>query len=277
MQLDSKTLKEQVKSHWENETCGVRYAESDGRIQYFREISKARYELEPYIHDFADFNSARNKTLLEIGVGAGTDFTNWTKSAQHSTGVDLTEAAIQLTRERLVLEKIDPSAYSLQTADAENLNFENNSFDIVYSWGVLHHSPNTKKAVEEVFRVLKTDGTAKIMVYHLYSWVTLMLYLVHGLLKGRFLTSPRQIVFEHLESPGTKAYTIAEIEELFTEIGFKNIKTSTKLSPADFLGNKRSSKYTSFKYKLAWAIFPSRLIRLIGHRFGLYLLVEAQK
>lgn len=78
------TLKAEVKAHWEAETCGTRYAQAADRQAYFDEISEARYRLEPYIAAFADFPSARGKTVLEIGVGAGADFANWCQYSEHA-------------------------------------------------------------------------------------------------------------------------------------------------------------------------------------------------
>jgi hypothetical protein len=100
--------KSKVKDHWEEETCGTRYGSNRDRKSFFDEISEARYKLEPYIRPFADFQTAEGKAVLEIGVGAGADFQNWCQYASHATGVDLTDAAISLTSERLELNSIPP-------------------------------------------------------------------------------------------------------------------------------------------------------------------------
>jgi ubiquinone/menaquinone biosynthesis C-methylase UbiE len=178
-------LKSRVKAHWEDETCGTRYADAVDRQVYFQDISDTRYQLEPYILQFADFASAKGKQVLEIGVGAGADFLNWCQHAKHATGIDLTEAAIRLTDERLCLNGIPAERYTLQTSDAENLPFEANSFDILYSWGVLHHTPDTYRAFQEAFRVLRPGGTMKVMIYHVPSWVGLMLYLRYAVPHGK--------------------------------------------------------------------------------------------
>ena len=94
----------------------------------------------------------------------GADHLEWARSSPRSlTGIDLTDRAIQFTQERLGFY----SLYSdLRVADAENLPFSDNSFDIVYSYGVLHHSPDTAQAIREVHRVLRPGGSARIMIYH---------------------------------------------------------------------------------------------------------------
>lgn len=159
--LNTASLKSKVKGHWEKEACGTRYGQEPDRKLYFDEVSAARYTLEPFIPSFADFQGAKDKTVLEIGVGAGADFQNWCNYATHATGVDLTSTAIALTGERLSVNSTSSARYSLRTADAENLPFENDSFDLVYSWGVLHHTPDTFRAFQEVFRVLKPGELLK--------------------------------------------------------------------------------------------------------------------
>src|SRR5262245_48349096 len=271
--MDTLTFKKNIKQHWEEETCGTRYAQATDRKQYFSEISEARYRLEPYIPPFADFPSAKGKTVLEIGVGAGSDFENWCRYANHATGIDLTERAIQLTDERLSIGGFSPTAYRLQTADAENLPFDDNSFDIVYSWGVLLCTPNTQRAFDETYRVLKPGGTIKAMIYHIHSWVALQLYLLYGLGRGRFTASLKDVMFDHLESPGTKGFTVREARQLLETSGFHEINVWTKLGLGDLLTLKLSKKYDSKVYKFISVVYPCWLVRLMGDRYGLNLMM----
>jgi SAM-dependent methyltransferase len=270
-------LKEEVRNHWEKETCGTRYGSAENRRLYFDEMSAARYTLEPYIQAFADFPAGTGRSVLEIGVGAGADFLNWCIHAEHATGVDLTQAAIDLTRERLILNSVPPSGYSLLVADAEDLPFDDGVFDVVYSWGALHHTPDTERSVAEAFRVLRPGGTIKLMVYHARSWTGLYLYLRFGLARGRLRVSPRELIGQHLESPGTKAYLPQEIDALLRRVGFSGISAYTQLGPSDLLRVARSEKYESALYRFVWGVHPRWLVRLAGHRHGLYLLVRAVK
>lgn len=274
---DRPALKSKVKEHWEEEACGTRYGGGGDRKRFFDEISEARYKLEPYIPPFADFPSATGKSVLEIGVGAGADFQNWCNHARHATGIDLTEKAIALTRERLELNSIPPEKYRLLSGDSEDLPFGDDSFDMVYSWGVLHHTPDTARAFREVYRVLKPGGVVKAMIYHVPSWSGLMLYLRHGLAHGHVSMKMKEAIFSHLESPGTKAYTLEEARRLLDAAGFSGVEVSAKLCLGDLLTLKPSKKYGSPIYKVIWRIYPRWLVRLLGDRYGLGLLIEASK
>ncbi len=270
-------LKARVRDHWERETCGTRYGEAADKLSWFRDIARTRQALEPYIASFARFEEAAGKRILEIGVGAGSDFIEWCRHAEHATGIDLTEAAIALTTERLALEGVPDSRFTLKLADAEALPFADASFDIVYSWGVLHHTPDTEQAYREVLRVLKPGGVARTMIYHIPSSTGLMLYLMHGLAKGRPLLGLRKAIFEHLESPGTKAYTTSEGFDLAQAAGFENIRVESKLGPGDLLDIKPSARYQGAVARIIWKMYPRALVRLLGDRFGLYLLIEGRK
>lgn len=265
-------LKDAVRSHWQTEPCGTRDVSPEDRRRFFAQIERDRYELEPYIRGFARFEEGRGKRVLEVGVGAGTDFVNWVRCGALATGVDLTEHGIALTRERLALEGLDAD---LRVADAENLPFEDETFDIVYSYGVLHHSPDTPRAVREVHRVLKRGGIARVMVYHYPSWVCFMVWGVHSLAKGRAWETPRRAVFDHLESPGTKVYTVAEARALLGD--FSRVEVRPQLSHADLLLHPPSAKYRSLHHALAWKLYPRWLVRALGDHLGTGLLIEAVK
>lgn len=270
-------LKKQVKSHWENETCGTRYGEGEGEGEKLRATEVARYELEPWIREFANFEGYKGRRVLEIGVGGGVDHLQWYKGGADVYSVDLTDAAVSKTQKRLQLNGFSPSKDRLKTDDAENLAFSNESFDLVYSYGVLHHSPNTTKAFSEAYRVLKPKGTLKAMVYHHPSWVAVTLYILQGLLKGKFYYPLRKVVFDHLESPGTKTYTLSEMREILGEIGFANVKVWSMLSVGDLMTMKLSGKYQSTLHKGFYLLYPRWLVRLLGDRFGLNLFIVAEK
>lgn len=270
-------LKSAVRDHWETETCGTRYGSSSERRQYFQEIEDSRYAMEPYIPAFAQFANAAGQKVLEIGVGAGSDFSNWVRNGAHATGIDLTEAAIQLTEEHLDAFNEDTSQVVLRSADAENLPFDESSFDLVYSWGVLHHSPNTEQAFREVRRVLRPGAEFRGMIYHLPSWTGWMVWTMQSLLKGKPFQSTQQSLFNHLESPGTKAYSLDEARALLERAGFVDIRLQTRLNPGDLMLIRLSEKYDTPIHRVLYRVYPRWLVRLLGDRFGLNLMIEARR
>jgi len=133
-----------VQDFWDEAPCGEVYAEGDTDRERFERQRQARYELEPFIAAFAKFGEARGLEVLEIGVGMGADHL---KFANHGParliGVDLTPRAVSTTRRRA--EEFGART-ELFVGDVEALAFPDSSFDRVYSWGVLHHSPDTSPA-----------------------------------------------------------------------------------------------------------------------------------
>jgi SAM-dependent methyltransferase len=259
-------LKDEVRDFWNSDPCGTRYMEG---VEDFAAHAQARYALEPYIHEFAQFSSSRGLRVLEVGVGMGADYLEWLKAGARATGVDLSSASLERARRRCVASGFTPD---LQVADAEKLPFPDNSFDVLYSYGVMHHSPNTERCFREALRVLKPGGEARIMIYHHPSLTGLMLWLRHGALRGKTL---RRSVYDRLESPGTKTYSRAEAGSLVE--GFEAVTMRQVFSPGDLLLNKPSARYQAPIYRLVWKLFPRGLARKFGCNWGLFLLISARK
>lgn len=266
---------EQVHNFWNSESCGERYALGDSSVEKFLNEEKNRYKLEPYIKTFGKFDEYTNKDVLEIGVGFGCDHSQIARHLPKSlTGVDLTYRAIENTKLRFKSLKLDSS---LKIDNAENLSFDDNTFEAVYSWGVLHHSPNTKKCFDELYRVLKPGGIAKIMIYHKYSPVGWMLWIKYGLLKFNPFKRLNSIYSDYLESPGTKAFTIKEAKELVKQ--FSNIEISVQLSFGDLLDGNVGARHKGLLLSFAKIMYPKFLIKMIAKFFpiGLYLLIKVTK
>lgn len=226
----------------------------EGTPEFFADVERTRDELDPYIARFADFEGARDKRLLEIGVGVGTDFIRFVRAGAIATGVDLTDHAVQLVKQRLSLEGLSAE---VRTADAESLPFEDAAFDRVYSWGVLHHTPDTPKAIGEALRVLRPGGRACVMLYARHSWVAYGLWTKHGLLAGRPWRSLEDILASHMESEGTKGYTKRELRALFSPLN-------------DLRIDKVRTSYDE-------QITPGPIARLTGDTLGWNLVVRGVK
>ncbi|GAF88071.1 unnamed protein product, partial [marine sediment metagenome] len=121
----------------------------------------------------------------------------------------------------------------IKVADAENLPFPDNTFDLVYSWGVIHHSPDTIRAFEEILRVARPGGKIKIMIYNRKSLITFYLYIKHGLLEFKPFRRISDILYHHVESPGTKAYTISEVRNILEKYPVNIKKISAGLRKAE--------------------------------------------
>jgi SAM-dependent methyltransferase len=225
----SAATKSDVRLHWDADPCGARLAEAPrGSPAFFAQVEAARYALEPFIPEFADFERWSGRDVLEVGTGLGTDFVRFGRAGARLTGIDLTTAAVDLVGRRLELEGLSAD---VRVGDAEALPFANASFDLVYSWGVLHHTPDTRQALAEVRRVLRSDGEARIMLYSRRSWVAAGVWLRYGLARGRPWNSISELLAAHMESPGTKAYTQRELEELFRE--FTDVRLTRFTTPYD--------------------------------------------
>lgn len=168
MSESNESLKEEVRAFWQAHPCGVKFTEAEvGTREFFRRVEEHRYRTEWHIPEAARFGETRGLRVLEIGCGLGTDGAQFARAGALYTGVDLTQAAVELAERRFALEGL-PGTF--RTADAEHLDFADESFDIVYSHGVLHHTPDTAQAIREAHRVLVPGGRAVVMLYHRDSY-----------------------------------------------------------------------------------------------------------
>ncbi len=227
-------IKTQIKDYWNKQACGTNVTEKQKYTkEYFEEIEAERYRREPEIREFAEFDKYPGKKLLEVGIGAGTDFLQWVRGGTEAYGIDITEEAVEHMERRL--EIYGMSAKEIRVADCEDLPYDNNSFDVVYSWGVIHHTPDMPKALREIVRVAKPGGQCKIMVYHRYSLLVYFFWIKHALLKLKPWKSLSWILYNHMESTGTKAYTVNEIKELLNKEAIENAEIKPVLSYYDRL------------------------------------------
>ncbi|MFZ0301087.1 MAG: class I SAM-dependent methyltransferase [Terracidiphilus sp.] len=267
------TEKQAVKDFWNRASCGEVYAGGDTMRNRLDAQAEERRRLEPYIAEFARYSSAKGKRVLEIGVGMGADHLEFAKAQPASlTGIDLTERAIEFTRSRLELYGFVPN---IMVGDAEGLPFADDSFDIVYSFGVLHHTPNTAQAIREVYRVLAPGGVARIMIYHKYSITGYMLWLRYGLFAGKPARPLKEIYAHYLESPGTKAFTREESRQMFTQ--FEEVSILTQLCFGDLLEGEAGQRHKGLLLSLAKRFHPRWLIRRALPNHGLFMMIEARK
>jgi SAM-dependent methyltransferase len=270
--VDTRELKAEVRDYWEREPCGTRDLDDTDRERFFAELERRRRTLEPYVAEFAHFERGGGRDVLEIGTGPGTDLLEWSRHGARAIGIDITQAGASLASEHLRIRGETPRT---MVADAERLPFADGSFDIVYSFGVLHHTPDTERAIAEARRVLRPGGTALVMLYRYWSWTGIMLWLIWGLARLRPWLTPRRAIYEHLESHGTKSYSVAEARRLFA--AFSSISMRTQVGHGDLALARPGARYEHALYRLAWRLYPRWLVRLTGNALGLFLLIEARK
>jgi ubiquinone/menaquinone biosynthesis C-methylase UbiE len=179
-----------------------------------------------------EFEAFRGARLLEIGCGMGTDLLQFARGGARCTGIDLTPRSVEITRHRFKLYGADGN---FMISDGERLPFRSESFDVVYSNGVLQHTPDTAGSIREVHRVLRPGGVAKIMLYHRNSlnyWFEIVLRRgIVGLefLRGRSAEEIMSRVIEfsdHGARPLVKVYSRREVCELFGM--FKDVRVDVE-------------------------------------------------
>jgi ubiquinone/menaquinone biosynthesis C-methylase UbiE len=168
MSENSSRLKERVRAFWQENPCGTKFADAPpGSRRFYELVEEHRYKKEWHIPEAAQFARAKDLAVLEVGCGLGTDGAQFAKAGARYTGIDLTDAAVELAKRRFELFDL-PGTF--RVTDAERLDFPDNSFDLVYSHGVLHHTPDTAAAIREIHRVLRPGGKAVVMLYHRDSY-----------------------------------------------------------------------------------------------------------
>jgi len=188
--------------------------------EWFNEIAYLRYNrYYEYLPSVAEFDSHYGENILEIGIGIGTDLVEYAKNGSIVYGIDFAKNAVKTTKanfKRLGLQS------NLVVANAENLPYETGVFDLIFCFGVLHHISDTEKAIQEIYRVLKPDGKAIIMLYAI-GWKHIFKRLfISGILRGDlFRLGYQRPINKNTEpqgnSPLTKVYTKRAIKRLFKD------------------------------------------------------------
>ena len=224
-----------AREQWGQDPCGAVYDREHelGTREFFDEVERYRYkEYAPWMPRVMEFEKFRGARLLEVGCGMGTDLLQFARGGARCTGIDLTPRSIEITRHRFNVYGV---AGNFMISDGEHLPFRSESFDVVYSNGVLHHTPDTAGSIREVHRVLRPSGVAKIMLYHRNSlnyWLEIVLRRgVLGLefLRGRSAEEIMSRVIEfsdHDARPLVKVYSRREVRELFGM--FKDVRVEVE-------------------------------------------------
>jgi 2-polyprenyl-3-methyl-5-hydroxy-6-metoxy-1,4-benzoquinol methylase len=213
-----------VRAYWNSRPCNIRHSTKPvGTREYYDEVEARKYFVEPHIPRFAEFDRWNGKKVLEIGCGIGTDTINFARAGAQVTAVDLTEQSLDVARQRAKVFGLEHRIQFIQ-ADAEKLSetVPVERYDLVYSFGVIHHTPDPNRALDEIHKYVTPDSTVKIMVYNRWSWKVLWILLVYG--KGQFWKLNR-LIAEYSEAqtgcPVTYSCSRTEGRRWFESHGFR--------------------------------------------------------
>ena len=243
--------KETIRQYWEPRLPQTWYSDEDPHTkEWFLDTAHKRFtRYVKFLFEVAEFDEHKDEKVLEVGVGIGTDLVQFAVHGSRISGIDLTKNAIETTRNHLKV--LDLEYEFLEQGDAEQLPFDDDTFNLVYSFGVLHHTPDTQKAIDEVHRVLKPQGKAIIMLYarDLEHYFGRILY--HGILRGElFRMSYQEVVNRHSEihgnTPLTKLYHRHELEPMFKR--FSNVSFDRRGGYNFPLPIKYSDKWNGSKW-----------------------------
>jgi len=268
-ELDESKLR--AREQWGADPCGAVYSGGHefGSREFFDEVERHRYEeYAPWMPEVMGFDKFSGLRLVEVGCGMGTDLLQFARGGAICTGVDLTPRSVETSFGRFRLYAT-PADFSL--SDAERLPFADDSFDVFYSNGVLHHTPDTQAAVCEAHRILKPGGIAKVMLYHRNSWAYWIEFIVRqGIVRREFFRglSPDDIMSKYVEfnesggRPLVKAYSRREARKLFSMFSEVRVEVDQLTRPeVYFIG----------KY------IPESLFRLMRRTIGWNVIITARK
>lgn len=166
---------DEVTRYWDRRPCNIRHSPLEaGTAEYFAEVEQRRYFVEPHIPGFAEFERWSGKRVLEIGCGIGTDAVCFARAGADYVGVELSDASLSLTRRRFDTLGLR-GAFHLCNAERLADVVPQRSFDLVYSFGVIHHTPDQRAVVASARSMIRDDGELRIMLYAQHSWKAIMI------------------------------------------------------------------------------------------------------
>jgi len=265
-----------VRAYWNARPCNIRHSTKPvGTREYYDEVEARKYFVEPHIPRFAEFERWNGKKVLEIGCGIGTDTINFARAGAQVTAVDLTEQSLQVARQRAKVFGLEDRIQFIQ-ADAEKLSesVPVQPYDLVYSFGVIHHTPDPNRVLDEIRKYVTAESTVKIMVYNRWSWKVFWILFVYG--KGQFWKLDR-LVAEYSEAqtgcPVTYSCSRTEGRRWFESRGFRITDVMV-----DHIFPYAIAEYVQYRYQVVWYFrwMPKTLFRALERAFGWHLCLTAK-
>jgi 2-polyprenyl-3-methyl-5-hydroxy-6-metoxy-1,4-benzoquinol methylase len=249
---------ETIRDYWNRQPCNIKHSKAEfGTKQYFDEVEQRKYFVEPHIPTFAEFEKWNGKEVLEIGCGIGTDSINFVRHGAKLTVIELSEKSLEVAKKRFEVYGLYAT---FVVADAEHLSeaLPNKKFDLVYSFGVIHHTPNPDSVIRETEKVLKPGGELRIMLYSKYSTKNMMINL--GLAQPEAQSG----------CPIAFTYTQEEIKDLLSNFEVYSCQK-------DHIFPYKIKEYKEYTYvkDFPWNIVPDPVFHLVERWLGWHYLVKA--
>jgi len=263
---------DQVRAYWSRRPCNIRHSTKPvGTREYFDEVEARKYFVEPHIPAFADFAHWRGKKVLEIGCGIGTDSINFARAGADITVVDLSGESLELCKKRFEVFGLKANFYE---GNAEHLSdfVPLERYDLIYSFGVIHHTPHPERVMEQLKRYCKPDTELRLMLYTKWSWKVLWIIIGYG--RGAIWRSD-ELVRRYSEaqegSPVTFYYSFRGVRWLLSDYDVVDIHK-------DHIFPYQIDKYVKYEYQWVWYFrwLPMPAFRWLERRTGWHTMITAR-
>ena len=247
-----------VRTYWDDRPCNVRHSEKEvGTQEYFDEVERKRYTAEPHIPSFAGFSDTNGKKVLEVGCGMATEGINFARAGSTYTGTDLSIESHDLAKKRF---KVYNERGNFYHGNAEELSsfVPVETYDLIYSFGVIHHSPHPEKIISEIKKYMNKDSTLKIMLYATDSWKNYMIEAGHDQPEAQY------------GCPIANTYTNDEVRELLD--GFDVTIEQYHIFPYQIEPYKRGE----FVKQPWFEAMPDEIFEVLKKNLGWHLLITAK-
>ena len=275
----TQTPLDRVRAYWDARPCNIRHSPLPvGTREYFDEVEARKYRVEPHIPRFAEFERWNGARVLEVGCGIGTDTINFARAGAHVTAVDISAKSLELAQRRAEVYGLANRINFVQ-GDAEHLFdvLKVAAYDLVYSFGVIHHTPHPDRAMAQIATYYVRPGTElRLMVYNRDSWKALGIWLSRFYRGTDLFASIDDLIARYSEAqtgcPVTYTYTRESVRRRLLGAAFK-VQSITR----EHIFPYRVSDYVEYRYvkALPWSITPGPVMRWLEHQLGWHLCVKA--
>ena len=250
---------DQIREYWNNRPCNVKHSTSPiGTKEYFDEVEARRYSIEPHSVVFADFEKWKNLRVLEIGCGIGTDAVSFARAGAIYTGIDISIESVKICQQRFDLFGLNGRIIEGNAEELDTI-FKGEKFDLIYSYGVIHHAPRPERVVACLPGILTSKGEVRAMLYAKNSWKNILI----------------NAGWDQPEAQGgcpqALTYTKQEARDLFDAFNTVSVEQ-------DFIFPWNIEHYVKYEYiKQPWfEAMPLELFKIMEHALGWHLMITAK-